>query len=297
MTITGSIWDWNTAEGLPAASLTIVDSTGTATSTGTAAAANGGFSLNSGLLDQPGYKVMVSSVGYQSALVDPTTLKLAGGVGLQPQSDDLAAAVVTAARKIPSWYYVVGLAGLAVILVYATDKGKKKLGAMDQKEWMGLALKGGIAVGVYFLVIKPILEKLGLLGSKDDKAVANAKTVDDSLATVQAGGGQAARAFYTDAQYQGWANAIQTQWFSDTPDQSAVVNAVVNANTLTDLLKLIKAFGTVKASNAFWSTCNFLGINCPEYDLPSALTQMLDAQHKSNLNQYLSDQGINYQFQ
>lgn len=298
MRIAGSIWDSITAQPVPGASVIIVDAGGSPTGKGTAADNNGAFVLDSTLLDQAGNQVQITSQGYQGILISPATLLTVGGVGLDTAADELQAAVITAKRKAPSsWMIIAGLGALALIIYMAERKTKKgrKIGlALSDKEWLDLSLKAGIALGVFFLVIKPILKTLGLLGDKNPDAAALQDSVDKSLKDLKANGGTQAEQTYTDTQYVTWANSIYNSGLQDPVDQSGIVNTVVNVNTTTDMLMLVKAFGTRKAATGTWNTCALLGFNCPEFDLSGYLHEVLDTQHLNNIIQYLSETGINY---
>lgn len=292
MTITAYAWNSDTGQGIPYASVEVVDSNNIPSFEGTAADENGRFVLTSQLLDQGGYKIAVTSQGYLPTIVDVDMLKKDHGVMLDVATLD--AAIVTPKKKVPTAWIIAGVAALGAILFLAAKKQKKKkVGAMDSQQWVNIALIVGVSVGVLFLVIKPILQKLGLWTDTSDAAAANQKAVDASLQQAR---DQGSKQNFTDSQYQGWANAFLTEWRDGNADPGALASIILNVRSLTDLLLLIKAFGTVKVSTNWLSTCAFLKINCPEFDLPAAVREALDTSEVSQLNSNLLNKGINYTF-
>lgn len=289
MDLTASVWDNVSGDGIPAASVMIVDASNKPTGTGAVADSKGVFHLNSALLDQ-GYKLQITSAGYQGIITPAYILAEDGGITLD-RGGDLDAVVITARKKIPTGWIIGGLALLALLLYYATQK-KGKVGGMSQSDWLGLALKVGIAAGVFFLVLVPLLKKFGLWG-QSAQADANLKAVDDSLKQVQQQGGTQAAATKTDAEYTGMANQIYELGGEDPVDQVKVRNIVIQVNTLTDMLNLVKAFGTRKVGGAFFSLCGFFSVNCPEMDFDTFIKAVAPDQ-VNTINSYLSSTGINY---
>jgi hypothetical protein len=293
MTVTGQIYDNQTNTGLPGASITMVTGQGTPVGGGTAADSNGIFSITSPQLDA-GAQLLVSNVGYKSVMADPNVVVSTGLIGLDEQDAPLAAATVTATIKKKNYTpLLIGSAGLLLLAASSRKKRKARMGAV-KVDWTDLAIKGGIAVGAYVFVVKPILNKLGVFNSPQTQATLDAQK--KSLADAQA----KQPGSYTADQYTGWANDIYnigaTNDTLSFTQQSQIVNDITQANNMTDLQLLISAFGVKAVSSGFWTTCQFLGFNCNQLDLPSFVKTVLDGQHLSNLNQYLSDQGINYQF-
>ena len=152
-----------------------------------------------------------------------------------------------------------------------------------------------VVIGGYFL-----LKNFGLFGGGAGAqnaagiTTASAAGVAQSLAADKAAGG---RATISSAQAAGAANNIYTAGVQDPVDQDTVVSQIIQANTLQDLLLIIQAFGTKQAGGTMCSIFGgFLSSVCGTYDLPSWVRTNLDADHMAQLNGYLSDQNINYQF-
>lgn len=129
-----------------------------------------------------------------------------------------------------------------------------------------------------------------------DTATLNAQSSSLQQAVQQAQQSGSRGATYTSDQYTGWANDIYQQGISNIVNQSAIVSDIVNVNTMVDLQSLISAFGIRPAATSTFSACSLLGLNCTSFDLPSFVKQVLDNDHINNINLYLTEQGINYQF-
>jgi hypothetical protein len=290
MDLTATVFDGVSGNGIPLASVSMVDPGFKPAGGGVVADGGGVFHINSPLLDQ-GYQLQISSAGYQPIIVPPFILAEDGGITLD-RSGNLEPVVITATarKKIPIGW-VLGGVGLLIVLLYAAQK-KGKLGGMSSKEWTDIALKIGIAAGLFFLVVVPLLKKFGLWG-QSQQADANAKAVDDSLKQIKEQGGTQGTATKTDAEYVGMANQIYDLGGDDPVDQVKVRNVVIQVNTLTDMLSLVKAFGTRKVGGAFFSLCGFFSVNCPEMDFPTFIKTVAPDQVHT-INNYLSATGINY---
>jgi hypothetical protein len=163
-----------------------------------------------------------------------------------------------------------------------------------------IALVGGIAVGAYFLVLKPLFQKLGLSQTAQQQQTADAQAAALKAAQQQAQqSGQPAETYAPD-QYTAWANDIYYLGTHDNSstvtqsDQDSIVKDVINVNTMVDWQQLITAFGQRSVGGSFLSFCNLFGLGCDKMDLPTFLKAALDSQHVNTINQYLSAQGINY---
>jgi hypothetical protein len=297
MTIFGTIYDSVTKAGIPGASISVVDPSGNSLGTGIAADNTGWFQLISPLLDQ-GNKIWISSVGYTSAMVDPNVFVASMGLGLDPTSDSLQAVTVTPGSSSSSKYtpYLVGGGILALLLLMGGKKKKMDtMGGLNANSETLLIGGGVVLVGGYFLV-KKLLPSLNPFPSATNPLDVTATTNAQAAALAQAkASGQSTT--YSADQYTGWANDIYKLGTSGSPvdqtSQSAIVNDVVNCNNMVDLQSLISAFGTKQAGGTM---CSLFNMYCDTYDLPSFLKTVLDTQHINNINQYLSDQGINYTF-
>jgi hypothetical protein len=294
MELTAEVWDGVTGDGIPSASVMFVDPNGSLKSSGVIADGNGRFHVNSPLLDQ-GYKLQITSTGYKGVIVPAYILQESGGISLD-RGGALEPVVITAKKKIPTAWLIAGI-GLLLLLLYAAEKNGK-VGALSSKEWTDIALKVGITAGVFFLVLVPLLKKIGLWGGpaagKDDQTTANAKAVDDSLNQVKQQGGQQSVVTKTDAELQGMANQIYDIGGGDDPEgQQKIRNIIIQSNTLADVLSLVKAFGTRKVGGGFLSLCGFFSINCPTMDFNTFVKAVAPAQ-LDTINNYFSATGINY---
>lgn len=164
-----------------------------------------------------------------------------------------------------------------------------------QTDYSKYVLPAAIVVGGYF-----ILKQFGLFGG--GAAAANQKSISDTTAAgvnQALNNAQAAGDFATINQSEaaGLANSIYNAGVSDPVDQDTIQNSIIQANTLTDLLLIVKAFGTKQAGGLACSIFGgMLSATCGTYDLNSWIHANLDGQHIATVNSYLTDQRINYQF-
>jgi hypothetical protein len=143
-----------------------------------------------------------------------------------------------------------------------------------------------------------ILKHFDLFGSgantqnNDLNQATSAAAVDQSLRDAAAAGD---RQILTDAQAAGIANAVFQAGLSHDAYTAKV--QLIQVDTLTDLLKVIKAFGTRNAAESSFSMCSMFGLDCQNYNLNAWLhTDFMDDQTLAQINNYLSAQGINYYF-
>jgi hypothetical protein len=169
---------------------------------------------------------------------------------------------------------------------------RRRIGAFD---WTTLILPGGILIGGYI-----ILNKLGLFSGSSANANSSSITasttasVANSLAAAKASGDVQT---LTQAQASGLATNIYNAGVADPVDMDMIQNSIISANSLTDLLLIIQAFGTKAAGGALCSL--FGGVassECSTYDLSGWVNATCDQSHINSINNYLANQGINYQF-
>ena len=169
---------------------------------------------------------------------------------------------------------------------------KKKVGKVEYEKYI---LPVGVLVGGYL-----VFSKLGLFsptaGDQNASSVADTTTAGVA-ASIQAAKNAGQSQTITDSQAATLANQIYNAGISDPVDMDTIQTAVIQANTQLDLLKIIQAFGTKKGGGTACSIFgNLLSSVCNTYDLGSWLRATLDASHIFSVNNYLSAQGINYQF-
>jgi len=164
---------------------------------------------------------------------------------------------------------------------------------MQKADYSKYIIPAGIVVGGYLL-----LKKLHIFG--DSATDANNSGIDSS---TSAGISDAIRdaqnagdfATISDANAAGYAATIYSAGVASPVDQYTVRNSLIQANTLTDILKIAKAFGTKQAGDSF-SMCSMFGINCQAYNLQSFVRAVLSPSELAIVNNYFSNQGINYYF-
>lgn len=163
--------------------------------------------------------------------------------------------------------------------------------------WEKYIIPVGVVVGGYVLLKSTNLFnglKTGTTANNEASAAATAAALDNSIANAKASGDFAT---ITDAQASSLANDIYVQGVKSVPDLDQMERDIIQANTLTDLLKMMKFFGTREANTGTWySVCAFTGLNCTALDMATFVRNSLDASHIASVNSYLSAQNINFQF-
>lgn len=170
MQLTGYIYDNTSGQGVPFASVMITDYEGQSLQDGTAANQYGYFEITSSKLDTEGW-LYVSSSGYQPVLVNPGVFQESGDIGLD-RAGDLVPVVVTAKPKSNQDWLIWLLFGGGLVLLISTSQRKRRVKGVTPQEvqdWVKIALYVGVPIGIFFLVVKPILESLGLLKDKKDR--------------------------------------------------------------------------------------------------------------------------------
>jgi hypothetical protein len=166
---------------------------------------------------------------------------------------------------------------------------------MKKADYAEYILPVAVVVGGYF-----ILKQFGLFGGGAAAANANSITSTSAAGTAAAiAADNAAGGFATinQAQAAAIANSIFNAGVASPVDQDGIVQQIIQANTLQDLLLVVQSFGTKQAGGAMCSLFGgFLSATCGTYDLPSWVRASLDTAHIATVNGYLSNQGINYQF-
>lgn len=183
MLITGQVYDNQTGQGIPYASVQIADAAATHFLGGVAADADGLF-----LIDDPnlaGNSLYVSSTGYVPVLVSDNVYTDGALIGLD-QAGNLPVVYVSPKPKSENEWFIYLLFGGGLALLLATAKKKKRVSGvtipkLSQNEWVDIALKIGIPVGIFFLIIKPILVALNILPDKQERL----QQQSDDQATTQ----------------------------------------------------------------------------------------------------------------
>lgn len=185
-----------------------------------------------------------------------------------------------------------GLAALGACLACALPSR-----AIGKVAWEKYILPVGIVVGGYVLLKNTNLFSgitTGITANNQASANATNDALTKSIASAAASGDIQT---ITNAQAATLANDIQVKALLSTPDQDGIQRDIIQANTLTDLLQIMKAFGTREANTGSWfSVCAFTGLNCTSLDMATFVRMTLDQSHLAAVNSYLGAQGINFQF-
>jgi hypothetical protein len=166
---------------------------------------------------------------------------------------------------------------------------------------------GAVIIGGAWL----LLNKLGNILPSSAQGANNQGTTDANTQAAAASASQTAAqgvsATLTPNQMAGIANDVNNLGIAASgPNDLGSINSTLDqVNNIADLNGVIAAFGTKKIPagdiTAWYNTCLSLGINCTAVGL-GAFIQAVYAAYDSTgnylntLNNYLYDQGINYQF-
>lgn len=174
---------------------------------------------------------------------------------------------------------------------------RKKVGSIDYTPIIILGLVGG---GLYWL-----LRPGGFLSSGNAQnnlgiSSGNAASVSADLKAAAANGDVQQQ---SNTALQSIASSIYNTgtdtWDLPLPtqDQDNIVYQMSLIGTLTDLLIVIKDFGTKNLGTHWYSVCLSLGLGCTALDLNGFLHLVLDSDHLAQINSDLIGNGVNYQFQ
>src|SRR5258708_39656405 len=126
MTVYGHIFDNQVNAYIPRASIQVTNRYGDLQGAGTSEDNNGYFTIANAALDQGG-KLLISSIGYKSILVDPSVIIGKGGIGLDEDPTMLQAATVTAKAPAQGNWKPLLIASAARLLLLTTRKKKKNI--------------------------------------------------------------------------------------------------------------------------------------------------------------------------
>lgn len=198
-----------------------------------------------------------------------------------------------------SGFYEVPGTALAVIGACASCFMKPTLGiGKTGFDWTKLIVPGVVIAGGYLLV-----KNLGLLdgaSATNNSAIAS-QTANANQSALQQATAQGSSTTMSTAQY----NSLATDIFNQGQSFTGIVSSramdqialdIQQCKTIADLLSLKIAFGVKQLPASFWSSCQWLNINCTAMDLDAFIKLNLDAGHLAQINSYLQGQGISYQF-
>lgn len=201
--------------------------------------------------------------------------------------EELPPVTVTPAKKEKYFlWWVLGGGAVFLLLLAAGEKKKKRVGAIGNSDWKDIAIKVGIGVAAYFLIVKPILVKLGILDSKEDAKVKadRLKAIDDSAAAAEA---QQPTTF-TPGQLSSMADSLyesmRYSWLDD--DYDITEKVLKQVKNLSDVYKLMQYFGIREE-------CLF-GVICTDLSLPEMVKRNLSSSRIKSINEDYAAKGIQY---
>lgn len=188
MLLSGQIYDNKTGQGIPYASISVTDANASSFVDGVAADEYGLFYLDSPKLDTSKY-LYVTSTGYLPVLIDDDVYTQSSKIGLD-QAGDLETVYVTAQKKDNGWIALIGTGAVVALLVATAKKEHKVSGAkvptLSQNQWIDIALKIGIPLALFFIIIKPILIALNLWpDAREKKQNESDKDAQDEQAALK----------------------------------------------------------------------------------------------------------------
>lgn len=285
MVITGTVIDETKDTALPGASIVVVDGDAQPLGPGTSADENGEFLLDSVKL--PGNFILISHVGHMTIMAESDLFNAMDYpiVALPAGTTMLDDVIVTGKRKskFPLW-----LIPAFALLLLAGMKRRKKVGSIGADDWKGLAMKAGIAVAIYYLVIKPVLVKLGILESREDAQV-NKDRLQALKDAAQVSYQQQAPT-YTTGELSGFADSLfesmRYSWIDDDYDDTeAILSKMRNTS---DVYKTIEYFGER-------DEC-FFGVICSKQTLPEMVKRNLSTSRLQTINKLYVQRGIKFSF-
>lgn len=284
---TGLVRDGDTGEGLPQATIQVVDQDGNKLDVGVAADNEGKFRIFSPKL-QSNY-LLISYVGYDVVLADMSSDPYYAIYELFRLDKDLDPVVVTAKRKR---YHELalgsGLSLLGSVLFYGS-RGSGSVGqAEPQKQsfdWTKLIIPGVVVVGG--VVAINYLKNLG-----SGKSEENRKTEEDIKKQAEEQEKKQA-ASYPGSVYTELANALY--YLGTDPDNEDVIDIFKQLKNTTDAFKLEAAFGTRKYNTGGWlSLCAIFSVYCDRLTMSAAMRLILPAEAVTTINNYFASKQINF---
>jgi hypothetical protein len=162
-----------------------------------------------------------------------------------------------------------------------------------------LIVPAAIIIGGY-LLIKNIPGLLTSSANSSNNSTIDSTTQAANAQLVQTAQSQGNSATLSSAQIASIASDIYNQGVSSSgvvsqAAQAAILADVSECHNLLDWANLKVAFGTKQASDSFFSSCNFLGLNCQSMDLDAFIKGAVSQTTLSQINAALAANGINYQ--
>lgn len=164
-------------------------------------------------------------------------------------------------------------------------------------DWTKLIVPGVVIAGGYLLA-----KNLGLLNgaSATNNTAISQQTAQANNAALNSALNQGYSKTLSDAQYNSIATDIFNQGQSFTGSISSramdqIVRDFMQMHNIADVLALKIAFGVKELPLSFWSSCQWLNINCTAMDLDTFTKLNLDADHIAQINNYFNGLQIAYQ--
>jgi hypothetical protein len=292
MILYGYVVDSKTNAPLPGTTVTINDANGIWKGITTTTNSNGFFQVNNPIVIATDKFIFTRAEYYSSqataqGIYDASFFDAANGalISMQQKITELDPVVITSSPKKNNTGLLI--AGGLLLFALADEKKKKSVGKINvYNYYKGLPpiAKGIVVVGgglIAYLTLNKLL-KAAPPDAGEPNAAGEALNVLASQGTYPT---------YTQAQYEGFANAIvQAVWDCGT-DEDAIYNVMQSLQNDADVLKLIQVYGIREYKGCFE---NFFSL--VSRSLTATLSSELDASEKREVNNILKSKGITYQF-
>lgn len=284
---TGLVRDGDTGQGLPQATIQVVDENGNKLDVGVAADNEGKFRIFSPKLQ--GNFLLISYVGYDVILVDLSSDPYYAVYDLyrQPQERE-PVEVVAKRRRYHELALGSGLSLLGSVLFYGARGSSGSFGQVEQKQsfdWTKLIIPGVVVVGG--VVAIGYLKNLGSSKSEENRKI------EEDIKKQAEEQEKKQPASYAASVYTELANALY--YLGTDPDSEDVIDIFKQMKNTTDAFKLEAAFGTRKYNTGGWLTlCAILSIYCDRLTMSAAMRLILPAEAVTTINNYFASKQINF---
>jgi len=292
MNLYGKVINSKTNEPLPGTTIAVQDVNGISKGITGLANSQGYFDINSPILWAKD-KIVFTRAEFWGVTVsaqdiyNDTFFNAAEGslVSMQPKITDLPGVVVTSSPKKNNTGYLI--AGGLLLFALADEKKNKKVGKINvYNYYKGLPpiAKGIVVIGggliAYFTLNK--------LLKKPDPQSGEPNAAGDALNVLA---NQGVYPTYSDAQFEGFSNAIVSAINDCGTDEDAIYNVMQAMKNNADVYRLIQVYGIRDYKGCFE---NFFSL--VSRSLTATLSSELDAGEKREVNDILKSKGITYQF-
>jgi len=291
MTLYGQVIDSSSKAPLPGTTFTVQDVNGISKGITGQTNSNGYFSITSPILLANDKIVFTRSeywpvtVSAQDIFNDMAFNAAEGSlISLQQKISELPGVVVTSTKKNNTGLLIAG----GLLLFYLADEKKKKsvgkINVYNYYKGLPPMAKGIVVIGtglVAYFTLNKLLKR-------PDPATGEPNAAGDALNVLA---NQGIYPTYSDAQFEGFSNAIVSAIWDCGTDENAIFNVMRAMNNNADVYRLIQVYGIREYKGCFEGFFSLVSRS-----LNAALSSELSSGEKSEVNNILRSKGITYQF-